>query len=154
LASRAPFLYFPPKTPHHPGPLLPSPPTLPHREKREKNNHSNLESLCFFSPLPVREGGMGRERGRGEGLRRLLENLFQEPSRRGTELVRPLVPALEHEGPDVHPLTAQQIHIVLHLNGVVVLLAGAPAQEDGREAVEPAVRQLGRDVAAEHDYPL
>src|SRR3954468_1403848 len=49
--------------PHHPGPLLPSPPTLPHREKREKDRIE--EQTRSFSPLPAREGGRGRERGRG-----------------------------------------------------------------------------------------
>ncbi len=46
--------------PHHPGPLLPAlPPSRTGRRGRSQQNE--------LSPLPVREGGRGRERGRGEG---------------------------------------------------------------------------------------
>src|SRR3954470_6237890 len=48
-------------SPHHPGPLLPSPPALPHREKREK-----LVQECFSSPLSRCGRGVGSgERGWG-----------------------------------------------------------------------------------------
>jgi K+-transporting ATPase ATPase C chain len=49
--------------PHHPGPLLPPPPSLPHREKRER-----LEKKSFQSPLSPGEGGRegAGERGLGE----------------------------------------------------------------------------------------
>src|SRR6185312_16171591 len=45
----------PPKTPHHPGPLLPPPPNPPHREKRE----GNTKRPRMPSPSP----------GAGEGVR-------------------------------------------------------------------------------------
>ena len=51
--------------PHHPGPLLPTPPpSLTGRRGRrvEKRVH---EVWVGGSPLPVREGGRGRERGQG-----------------------------------------------------------------------------------------
>src|SRR5436305_13725751 len=50
--------------PHHPGPLLPTPPpSLTGRRGR----YPFGVLWAGGSPLPVREGGRGRERGRGEG---------------------------------------------------------------------------------------
>src|SRR4051812_33736959 len=51
----------PPQSPHHPGPLLPSPPSLPLREKRENNSYKDRP----FSPSP----GEGGREGTGEGAR-------------------------------------------------------------------------------------
>jgi tetratricopeptide (TPR) repeat protein len=60
--------------PHHPGPLLPpSPPPSPGQEGESKT------PLPPFSPLPVREGGRGRERGRGEGFYRRPAAVIPSP---------------------------------------------------------------------------
>jgi hypothetical protein len=53
--------------PHHPYPSSPDPshPPSPGEEGKDRKDIKDAKDRAAFSPLPVREGGRGRERGRG-----------------------------------------------------------------------------------------